>query len=258
VKTLFKTFSEDSSPAILIRVSEKCSSNCSFCDRPYVKVNNHYDISKILDILDFCEKNIDKKFHIGILWFDIIHHKEYDFLYEKLKHYDAHNVIIQIDFSDIGNLWDFKKYETNNINFWIQKILQADNIKSILANIYDLEDIKLNISINLIFDFTKFKFFIQELRLKYVSYIKDRNIFFRVGSCVVAFIIIEDDIEIDMRWNIKFHLNNFCNQGIKKISSIYKNSEEIKKDFNSLVEILDTKKPWKNMCKKCISLPINI
>ncbi len=287
---IFNTWNKSNWTTILIRLSTKCSSNCVNCELPYIKNNEYKDLWNLDDILKFCSLKCNKNFTIGLLWYNLLNIEKYSKFYGLINIYSDFEYSIQLGLNDLLNNYKeiiniLNKY--NNLNFWIQKIIKSKQESlTIIKTINLLIEKKLKINISFILDFKKFEFMFWLLKSKYKFSNNKKSIIFYIWKSQVEFendlwfwnienfeynnciwlwnfsleknkIFIRDDIEITLNWDIKFHLNNFCNQWIKKISSIYKEDNEILNDFKLLEKELGKRNLEKNKCKNCLKNPIN-
>ena len=277
---------------ILIRLTEKCSSNCEFCSLPYLNVNKVYDLNKVDNILDFCKKNCSIDFIIGFLWYDLFNLDKFESIIDLINlKYFQFNYIFQIWLDDILNKSNYiKKYTSNNIWFWVQVIYKTkSDIEKLLLCINKIIEHNLFININFICDFHLNNKIIDFLKLKFnfievenrqfikftiwksvvelenhVKYWKEENFNYEKCEWYANFkiinnnIIIYNDIEITLTWNIKFHLNNYCNKWIKKIWCITNSRKQILKNFTFLETLLVEYDKKDNKCISCIKKPINI
>lgn len=274
---MFKTIWNQAT--ILIRVSEKCSSNCLSCKLPYVKENFFYELHNFWKILDFIDEKFSDKFEIWILWFNLIDNLPFD-LFNNFKR----NFSMQISFNDVKKL-EWRKF-WKNIFFWIQETVNnLDDFKRIIKFLNYIEEKKIYISINILINFIKFekilKYFKEKYKFQYSqwlykiflwknilefensAYLEDSIILWN-KDCI-AFenfylnwkdIYIKDDLEIKLNWDIKFHLNHFCNKWIWKISNIFYENEKIFYHFKKLQKILQKREKSDFRCKNCISNPL--
>lgn len=284
---LFQSDLHSSSPVILIRFSEKCWSNCLYCDRPNISKNTYLPFKDFEKILLQLSIYFDKKFHIWILWSDIFLHPKFWSIYTALNASKFH-AIIQIWLEDLNKYRDqIIYYSQQNTWFWIQLILSNRNLKDVARAINIIKNIPVKITVNLILDFKVFEPFIELLKSKFKFQIQGDvvNIYiwesiieiepdiwfsnikeFGFSECIAKKnfslseenLIIENDVEILLNGDIKFHLNNFCNQWIKKISNIFKEEKTIYQDFEKLSVILNKKIIGESMCLNCLKWPINI
>ncbi len=281
---LFNVYNNSVGTTIFIRLSNKCSSNCPHCELPYLTYNKYYDIINLWKILNFCNKNIDG-FTIGILWYNLLDFKR---LYEILSRYKNFIFWIQINLNDILlRNKEIIKYSNNNIKFWLQEILKLKDRKKIILLLDIIDKNNLSLQVNFIVKFKEFKRILFLYKSKFKSKVFKERIIFYIWNSIIEFeddlgiwnisefwfnyciaknnfylenqkIFIKDDIEIKLNWDIKFHLNNFCNQAIEKISNINKCDNEIYKDFLRLFNILKNRKSWENMCIECLKNKILI
>lgn len=264
---------------ILIRVSEKCSSNCLSCKLPYVKENFFYEIDKFERVLSFINKKFSKNFEIWILWFDLIDNLPFDLFENFWRKFS-----IQISFNDVEKLY-WKKF-WNNIYFWIQETVNnLLDFKRIIKFLNYIEERKIFLDINILINFSKFekilnyfknKYKYQYSKWLYKIFMKTNILEFEDSSDLENYVIlgnrrclgldnfylfekkifIKDDIEIKLNWDIKFHLNHFCNKWILKISNIFKQDLNIFEDFQKLKKILEEKWISSSRCKNCVSNPL--
>lgn len=162
---LFSTINENKWTNILIRLTEKCSSNF-FCKLPFLKKNKIYDLSNLENILKFCYDNCNKDFVIWFLWYDLFLLENFESIINSLN--KKFNYVFQISLNDIFINYDFiQKYTTDNISFWIQNIIKTPrDLKTTFLAIKQIHEYNLKLNINLILDFKKYNKFINLLKLK--------------------------------------------------------------------------------------------
>lgn len=144
---------------------------------------------------------------------------------------------------------DFNKYLSNFLN--ILKKLWFSIIKTDITSHLNY-DFCINCSlnnINIILYHTKEQF------------IKDDKIYNIPNNWCVArhtfevidnnYININEEIEITKEWIFKMHINTYCSKAIQNISNIYKDKDEIIKDFIKLDKYLEKYDDFLDMWKKC-------
>jgi len=286
---LFDVSDKNSGVTILIRLSSKCSSNCAFCKLPYLKENKFFDLQQLDNILNFCDKNCSKDFVIWILWYDLLNLTHYEAFYDLTNKYKDFLYSVQLSVLDVLNNIDkitFIEQKYKNVVFWIQYLVrQKKELLLMLKLIKQIDFLNLNLNVNFIMNFWKFEKIINLLKSNYSFYRNENWIKFNIGNSIAEFendmwindidffqknncvwlnnfyfdnnkIYIKNDIEITLQGDIKFHLNNFCNQGINRISSIYKTKDSVFNDFKKLQKVLSERNFISNKCEFCINNPI--
>lgn len=251
---------------IFIRLTDRCSANCSHCWLASLKKvkKTNLDLYKIIE--NFVENNISGGYKITFLGFDIFGLYDEDFL--KKIFFDK---LVQISFYDLEKYSEkIEKFHHNNKTrfFIIVTINDLSDFKNILEFIKKWNKY---ISLTIVCDLEKYWLFLKKI-FPNLSNVKNQYFFINwiyieiekfsthqifSNNCISLEnfeiknqkIFIKTDLNIWPNGEISFHLNQWCNNSIKKISDIF--SENIHKDFQEFQKYLMKYNNIENRCLKC-------
>ena len=279
---LFNTFNEEKN-YIFLRVSEKCSANCSGCNLPE-KENTFLSTKKLGRILERIDDFFPYSFSVIFLGYNIIEDIEHTLPQKAfpLNSLRERKYFILVDFFELYNnekrlLFIQKNYKSTC--FFLQKSIKWEgDLRDLIKLTKWLEGkdtLSVHISINSTLDdskkllayllrfprkksFDKVIFFINQSQLEFSLHdfiISDPS----KSRCILLdnFSLWKDeisiwDLEVTVEWNITFHESPVCNKNVLSVTSILKNETEIIKDFNYFRTLLDERDSlWKDMCTYC-------
>lgn len=251
---------------IFIRLTDKCSANCEKCWLSSLPFTKKVSLDFYENIEKFVSENIFGNYSVTFLWYDIFWNYDFDFI-EKNSFWKN----IQLSFVDV----DLYQKE-------IQKLSQETNVKFfIILTINSLQDLKniLNfpknkhqfVSLTIVCNLNKYIYFLQKIfpwiknkqfqtfvinwnqvEIENLSFdILAENICKSLENFEIEneIIKIKTDLNIWPNGEISFHLNQWCNNSIKKITDIF--SENILKDFEDFRKYLLENDNKKDRCLNC-------
>lgn len=251
---------------IFIRLTDKCSANCERCWLSSLSFSKKISFDFYENIENFIAERIFGNYSITFLWYDIFGNYDFDFI-EKISFWKN----VQLSFRDV------ELYQKE-----IQKLSQENNVKFFVIltinSLYDLKNILTFlksehkfVNLTIVCDLNKYVYFLQKIfpgiKNKSFQYftvnwnqIEIENLSFNIlmkNQCksLENFKIENDNIYVKMDLNIwhngdiSFHLNQWCNNSIKKITDIF--SENILQDFKDFREYLLENNNKKDRCLNC-------